>query len=81
MSGTAIDAAFVIILEEQSYREEEEMRKEAAAERLKRETDKTFVAGDAKKGAGLFKVRFDDSLYLPHASDASTDSLRIVPHH
>ncbi|ERF74245.1 Cytochrome c [Endocarpon pusillum Z07020] len=57
MSGAAVDAAFVIILEEQSYREEEEMRKEAAAERLKRETDKTFVAGDVKKGAGLFKTR------------------------
>lgn len=64
MSGAAVDAAFVILLEEQSYREEEEMRKEAEAERLKRETDKTFVAGDVKKGAGLFKVRFEGSLYL-----------------
>ncbi len=57
MSGAAVDAAFVISLEEQSYREEEEMRKEAEAEGLKRQTDKILVAGDAKKGASLFKVR------------------------
>lgn len=64
MSGAAVDAAFVISLEEQSYREEEEMRKEAEAERLKRETDKILVAGDAKKGASLFKVRPRYTLYL-----------------
>ncbi len=82
MSGAAVDAAFVISLEEQSYREEEEMRKEAEAERLKHETDEILVAGDAKKGAGLFKVRPG---YTPiphvHASDTWIDSLRTVSYH
>lgn len=58
--GTAgVDVAFMITLMEQSYREEEEMRKEAEAERKKDETDKTVISGDAKKGAGLFKVCFE----------------------
>ncbi len=55
--GTAgVDVAFMISLMELSYREEEEMRKEAAAERKSGQTNTTVILGDAKKGAGLFKV-------------------------
>jgi hypothetical protein len=56
MGGAAVDAAFVIILEEQSYREEEEMRRESAERWRNAQTNKNVTPGDAKKGAGLFKV-------------------------
>ena len=55
--GTAgVDVAFIITLMEHSYREEEEMRKAAEAEDKKHQTDVTVISGDAKKGAGMFKV-------------------------
>ena len=58
MGGAAVDAAFLISLMEQSYREEEEMRKAAETEtdRNNFQTNKTVISGDAKKGASLFKV-------------------------
>jgi hypothetical protein len=56
MGAAAVDVAFIIILEEQSYREEEEMRRESAERWKKSQTDKKVIVGDAKKGAGLFKV-------------------------
>jgi hypothetical protein len=56
MATAAVDIAFMITLMEQSYREEEEMCQEAEAERKKSETNAMIISGDAKKGAGLFKV-------------------------
>jgi hypothetical protein len=81
--GTAgVDVAFMITLMEQSYREEEEMRKEAEAERKKDETDKTVISGDAKKGAGLFKVCFEATPFaLSLQNNTLADSLRTMPHH
>jgi hypothetical protein len=55
--GTAgVDVAFMITLMEQSYKEEDEMRKAAEAERKQPPTNATVISGDAKKGASLFKV-------------------------
>lgn len=55
--GTAgVDIAFMISLMEQSYREEEEMRKEHEAGSEKPQADTAVISGDASKGAGLFKV-------------------------
>ena len=58
------------------------MRKEAEAERKIRQTDTTVISGDAKKGAGLFKVCLEDVLSAMHTdSNPLTDTMRTVPHH
>lgn len=64
MGATAADVAFIIALEEQSYREEEEMRKEAEVERKNLQANMIPISGDAKKGAGLFKVCAEDPRHL-----------------
>lgn len=56
MCLTGVDTAFYIIMMERSNREDEEMRKAAEAEIQKTHTNKMVISGDAKKGAGLFKV-------------------------
>jgi hypothetical protein len=80
--GTAgVDVAFMITLMERSYREEEEMRKAAEAERKKTQTDITVNSGDAKKGAGLFKVCLDDNLQAPtYVYLPTADALRTMSH-
>lgn len=64
--GTAgVDVAFMISLMELSYREEEEMRKEAEAEGNNRQADNSVISGDAKKGASLFKVCLETDDIFP----------------
>jgi hypothetical protein len=64
MGGAAVDVAFIITLEEQSYREEEDMRKESAERWRNTQANTKVISGDAKKGAGLFKVCTQPGSYL-----------------